>query len=200
MTDESIRALAANLHLAPGKMGILLRQGILAGHSEGARIRLGARSEAESVKAGIARLRWMVIVTPENWRELAANSLAFTAFPAHQEQWIDFVRPGHRMFFYVTRFSVFVAEAEVLGTKQLKPVVWSTGAFAYRVPLKPLVQVEPKQGLRIEGLISRLSFIRKKAQWGTYLRRSIIPLKETDYQIIARRFTAHLGSLSRISP
>lgn len=192
--DAGVRGLAAELRLAAGKIEYLAKKGIIAADTlAGGRPGFSSASK-ELARSAIAQLKWMVIVTPENWRELSANDLAFTMFSGRHEEWLEFVRPGQQMLFYVTRFSSVVAHAEVAGTKQKKRVLWKGGAFTYLVPLRPLVVVDPVHGLPIAPLIRNLQFIVKKANWGMYLRRSLIPLVDRDYRLLVHGLEAHVDS------
>jgi hypothetical protein len=47
---------------------------------------------------------------------------------------------------------------------------------------------EPRKGLPFPPLVDDLAFIRSKRAWATYLRRTLVPIDDSDFALIAREF------------
>ena len=198
MRATSLSSIAEALNLPVDRLEYLHRLGLLRDTSSSRRATTSKPAFVlDDVQRAIANLRWLVIVTPPNWQELAAEGLLFARFAERQRRTLELMSLGQQIAFYVTRFSAFVAIANVLGKPVRKNVMWPGGVFPLAVPIEPSLVLEPKGGAKISPLVSKLEFIHAKKHWAMALRRTIVPLCEQDFALIARHLKQQPDGRSR---
>lgn len=105
------------------------------------------------------------------------------------------IQPGDELVLYVGRGafhnptrdrSQIAGLARVTGPVQQlrKPVVIAGREFACACPIEVGAVLPERQGMRVEPLIPKLSFIKKKTVWGQYLRAGLVELPDGDLRLI----------------
>ena len=113
----------------------------------------------------------------------------------------DAIRPGTPIALYVTRgafHSPTRDEAQIIAIGRVaSDVVTASVQIAGRSYEKSCslildARAPLREGLPFRPLVDRLEFISKKHAWAIYLRRTLVPISNDDFQVIRREFLAFL--------
>jgi hypothetical protein len=114
------------------------------------------------------------------------------------------IQPGDSLVLYVTRGAFHNPtrdRSQIAGLATVmspvsplrKPVVIDGREFTMACDLKIDVVLAERQGVPVEPLVRRLSFVKKKDVWGGYFRSGLVQLPVGDFRTITRA----LGQLRR---
>lgn len=140
--------------------------------------------DAKHASHVLSDLRWLAVVSPDSWARLLEDGLSFTLLGHRYQNVARLIARGQRIAFYMTGTSEFCGIAEVTSSVQNKRTVWPNGAYAYRIPLNPMVHVGPKGGVSAKTMLNQLDFVTSKTQWAQYFRTTMRLISSDDYQRI----------------
>jgi hypothetical protein len=142
------------------------------------------RASIENAKRELEKLRFLAVITPDNWETLCAQGLTFTGIPRSRALWAPLMRHGTQIAFYCTQYSTFVGVAEVTDKPKAKTLLLPSGPYPFTVPLRPIVTLPPSEGVSVKDLIPSLEFMANKTHWEFYVRSSLQHLKDADFERI----------------
>jgi hypothetical protein len=194
---------ARHLGIRVSQLAALVRRGVVTASVNSSSERPSFNGDQlPPLQRALEHLKWLAVVSPENWEMLTDNGLTFTMFPAERRPWLKLMRPGNEILFYITRFSVIAGLAEVVGKVEARSVRMPGGIYELRVPLRPRFTSEPAKGAKILPLVPQLSFIRNKDEWGMSFHHTLFALSDSDFGLIAGGLTgaAPTASVPATSP
>lgn len=107
------------------------------------------------------------------------------------------IQPGDSLVLYVTRGAfhnptrdrsqiVGIATVKSPVTQLRKPVAIGEREFTSACDLETDMLLPERQGLPVEPLVARLSFVKRKEVWGGYFRSGLVELPDRDFRTLAR--------------
>jgi hypothetical protein len=194
MTAYSRREVCDQLGIRPEALSTLIKRGVLRGTSfmaSGHPVSTGGQRVFDedvvaAAQEALVSLRWLCVVSKENWKRLTADSLTYTLLSERYRANADLIRKGNRLAFYVAGAGAFGATAEVTASPASVRTVWPSGAYSIRVPLRS-IQGPLKNWLPVvQPLLPALSFVRNKAEWEMCFRRAIRLIANDDFDVSER--------------
>lgn len=188
MESFGIKDFAHRLGISSDRALLLVARGILPGSSGPTQSSLEFTDKSvDKAQKALAQLKWLAIVTPENWKRLSADGISYMLFSKRQRPWVELMRPGQQLLFYISRFSVFTAWATINESRKARTVMWPSGIYSDMVALAPVVTLEPRDGIKIAPMVPVLDFIRAKRNWAMSVRRTLVPLTDDDFDRVTQK-------------
>jgi predicted RNA-binding protein len=138
---------------------------------------------------------WLIVTTPENWNVIKEKHVV--GIPGRNKTSFLKVQKGDECLVYIRReinpekrsepavSGIFEVISSTVDKQKIftPPPARQDETFPLRLKVK--LVGSPIEPIPFKPLISQLSFILNKRQWGSYLQgRALIALPEKDYKII----------------
>jgi len=135
---------------------------------------------------------WLCVFTPETWIQAKAINYSQAALPILRAKAGFRMRPGNRIFAYVTKTKKIAAVLEVTGRADISiedSKFGSPGQFPVIIPTRALRIIQNGYWLDMESLVGRLRLFRglsDKKYWSVAIRISPRELSAVDTQVLER--------------
>ena len=131
---------------------------------------------------------WLNLFSYKTWQEFLAAGGEVTGFRDARWPAVQRIKPGDRMLCYLTGVSRWIGLLEVTGPAfQDTTPIWQDNAFAARLPVRPVITLEPETAVPILTLKDRLSIFQNLSNphaWTGRLRGSPSKWKSPDGEAI----------------
>jgi hypothetical protein len=147
---------------------------------------------------------WLCVFTPETWSQAKSINYSQAALPILRAKAGFRMRPGNRIFAYVTKTKKIAAVLEVTGKADIsieESKFGAPGQFPVIIPTRALRIIEDGHWLDMESLVGRLRLFRglsDKKYWSVAIRISPRELSAVDTQILDK-LTSDLPCLQSIT-
>jgi HNH endonuclease/EVE domain-containing protein len=136
---------------------------------------------------------WLGIDAPAVWEEVKQKhdfrSPHPLAFPKRREKSVRKMQVGDRIINYMKEKHVFFAVWEITKERFFDPQIYAGQEFPECVEVKPIVLVEPDEGIPFDEIKNRLKRFQKipnKKNWGGIVRQSATVWDEQDGETILK--------------
>ena len=152
---------------------------------------------------------WTDIFTLETWAQAEAQNFKVSGFPpptpgrgGYSVRMFERVREGDVFLCYCkSPAQRWIGALRVVGSVfESDEPIWGLNEhgqsrFPWRYPVEPLVTVDPERGVPGAEVAQQLPFLRRLAQWGTYLQRSLNPVPDADGEALLAMLQAPRDSI-----
>jgi Cdc6-like AAA superfamily ATPase len=108
--------------------------------------------------SGVGNNYWLDIFTATTWKEFRDAGAHTSGFPQRRRNTVKKVQPGDIFLCYVTGVSRWVGALEVIGPSSDDRTIWKDGIYPSRLEVRPLILLEPEDGVRLAELEGHVSF------------------------------------------
>lgn len=106
----------------------------------------------------MARTYWLDLFTVETWQEFRTNGSCVSGFSDARYKTVERMKEGDYLLCYLTRASRWVGVLEVTGPAFKDDTrIWASQPFPSRVPVKPVVELDPEYGVPVLDMRDELS-------------------------------------------
>jgi predicted RNA-binding protein len=146
---------------------------------------------------------WLDLFTATTWKEFIENGANITGFRSSRWNTVQKIKTGDYFICYLAGVMRFVGILQVTGEAYKdNSVIWKDEDFPCRLPVKPIITLEPETAVPIKELKDRLSIFKNLSTpraWTASLRSSPYKWKETDGDIILQSVqSAKLNPIFRL--
>jgi predicted RNA-binding protein len=131
---------------------------------------------------------WLISTSPEDFKIDREIGFSKQGLRQRNKKMVKRFKPGDRVVYHITKISKLGAIATITSGYYYddKTKIWAdeTEIWPVRTKSEPYLVLEDDELLDLKKLVKNLSFINDKVNWGMYLRGSLRPLPEEDYQLI----------------
>ena len=131
---------------------------------------------------------WLDLFTGVTWNEFREAGSKITGFRETRWKTIQRIKEGDIFLCYLTGVSRFVGLLEVTGKPfQDDTPIWKDQVFPCRLPVKPLLELDPEYGVSVHDLRDRLScFLKSEARnaWTGAFRGSPAKWSQADGEAV----------------
>jgi len=111
---------------------------------------------------------WLDLFTGTTWREFKEAGANVSGFRAKQLKSAKKLKPGDIFLCYLTGVMRWVGALEIIGPSTDNRKIWKEQDFPVRFNVKPLLLLEPEDGVPMEQLESRVKFYRSSGDRGKF--------------------------------
>lgn len=141
----------------------------------------------------MARNYWLDLFTVETWEEFRFNGSSISGFSESSLKTVQQMKHGDYLLCYLTRASRWVGVLEVVGDAFVdRSVIWKSQTFPSRLPVRPVLEVDPEFGVAVLDLRDQLSVFQGLGNpnlWSGPFRRSPTKWKTADGEVVLRALT-----------
>lgn len=138
----------------------------------------------------MAAVYWLDVFTTETWLEFRQHGAAISGFPEGRQATVQRMRPGDLLLCYLTRYSRWVGLLKVNGQPYWdESPIWSKATYPSRVPVHPVVLLEPEQGIPVLTMRNELSVfqgLKNPNKWSGPFRHSPSQWTQKDGVVVAQ--------------
>lgn len=138
----------------------------------------------------MARNYWLDLFSVETWEEFRINGSSISGFSESSLKMVQQMKQGDYLLCYLTRASRWVGVLEVIGDSFVdNSVIWKSQAFPARVPVRPVIELEPEFGVPVLDMRDELSVFQGLGNpnlWSGPFRRSAKQWKAADGEVVLR--------------
>jgi predicted RNA-binding protein len=131
---------------------------------------------------------WLISTSPADFKIDREIGFSRQGLRQRNKNMVKRFKPGDRVVYHITKISKLGAIATITSGYYYddKTKIWAdeTEIWPVRTKSEPYLVLEDDELLDLKKLVKNLSFINDKVNWGMYLRGSLRPLPEEDYQLI----------------
>jgi len=123
---------------------------------------------------------WLDLFTGTTWDEFRQAGAKVSGFRHRMRNTVAKVKPGDVLLCYMTGVKRWVGALEVRGRSDDKRDIWSVATFPERLAVRPLIMLDPENGIPMDELQGHVEFFEGPEDRGKYkgfIRRSPNPLK-----------------------
>ncbi len=127
----------------------------------------------------------MFIINKENWEVVKKSNI----IGSNRKNKVGLIKKDDLVIMYSIRpLSSIMGSFKVKSRNSEKRPIFSGGLYPYRLNLEPINIL--KGPIKIKSLVNKLSFIKRKETWQTYLFgvKGIRELSKIDYETITNAF------------
>jgi hypothetical protein len=132
---------------------------------------------------------WLDLFTGTTWNEFRKAGSEITGFRESRWNTIQKIKQGDIFICYLTGVSRFVGLLQVTGKAvRDETPIWKDQVFPCRLPVKPLLQLDPEYGISVHDLRDRLScFLKSESRnaWTGAFRGSPAKWSQSDGDAVA---------------
>jgi hypothetical protein len=111
----------------------------------------------------LAMTYWLDLFTGQTWQEFREYGATVSGFRKRMHNAVNRIKPGDVLLCYLTGVMRWVGALEVHGPSREKKMIWEFDEFPERLSVKPIVLLEPEQGVPMEQLEGKVDFYRSRA-------------------------------------
>src|SRR5437667_12509866 len=111
---------------------------------------------------------WLDLFTGTTWDEFRQAGSGVTGFRVKQTKYAKNVKPGDILLCYLTGVMRWVGALEVVGLSKDNRPIWKDVDFPVRFDVKPLVVLQPENGIPMSDLEGRVDFFRSAKDRGQF--------------------------------
>ena len=118
---------------------------------------------------------WLNLFTGTTWQESKASGAQTTGFRNRMRNTVARVKPGDILLCYITGIMRWVGALEVIGPSDDDSKIWSIADFPSRLTVKPIIMLEPENGIPMSKLEGHVEFYEgpsDKGKFKGFVRRS----------------------------
>ncbi len=118
---------------------------------------------------------WLDLFTGTTWDEFREAGANVSGFRHRMRNTVAKIKPGDVLLCYMTGVMRWVGALEVLGPSDDKREIWSLAEFPERLAVRPVVMLEPENGVPMGELEGHVEFFRGPGDRGKFkgfIRRS----------------------------
>lgn len=118
---------------------------------------------------------WIDLFTGTTWEEFLKDGANVTGFRHRMRNTVRNIPPGDILLCYVTGVMRWIGALEVVGLSDDKRRIWKREEFPARLEVRPIVMLEPENGVLMEDLEGRVRFYRgpeDRGKFKGFVRRS----------------------------
>ena len=118
---------------------------------------------------------WLNLFTGTTWEELRKAGSNITGFSEHRKGIASRIEPGDIFLCYLTGVMRWVGALEVIGLTRDSSPIWKDADYPVRFEVRPLILLEPEQGIPMDELEGRVDFFtgpKDKGKFKGFLRGS----------------------------
>ncbi len=118
---------------------------------------------------------WLNLFTGTTWEELRKAGSNITGFSEHRKGIANRIEPGDIFLCYLTGVMRWVGALEVIGPTRDSSPIWKDANYPVRFEVRPLILLEPEQGIPMDELEGRVDFFtgpKDKGKFKGFLRGS----------------------------
>jgi len=118
---------------------------------------------------------WLDLFTGTTWAEFRKAGAKVSGFRHRMRRTVAKIQPGDVLLCYMTGVMRWVGALEVVGPSDDEQKIWSVADFPARVEVKPLVMLEPVNGIPMSELEGKVEFYQSVADrpgYKGFVRRS----------------------------
>lgn len=138
----------------------------------------------------MARTYWLDLFAVETWQEFRDHGATVSGFSEGRMVTVRRMRPGDYLLCYLTRASRWVGILEVTGETYLDQTpIWSSQLFPSRIPVKPVIALDPEFGVPVLDMRDELTVFENldnPNRWSGPFRGSPAKWKPADGEVIFR--------------
>jgi hypothetical protein len=131
---------------------------------------------------------WLDLFTGTTWDEFRRAGSKISGFSQRRHKIVDEIKAGDVFLCYLTGVMLWVGALEVVGASNDTSPIWKDADFPVRFEVRPLIILEPEQGIPMDELEGRVTFYAGPHDKGKYkgiVRNSPTLFKDrTDGQLI----------------
>jgi hypothetical protein len=132
------------------------------------RSEFAADRETNGLALRIAMNYWLDLFTGTTWREFRESGANVSGFRARQVKSAEQMKPGDIFLCYLTGVMRWVGALEIIGPSDDKRNIWKEQDFPVRFNVKPLVLLEPENGIPMAQLEGRVKFFQSAKDRGKF--------------------------------
>ena len=106
---------------------------------------------------------WLDLFTGQTWQEFRDYGATVSGFRNRMRNAVNRIKPGDVLLCYLTGVMRWVGALEVQGPSRDKKIIWEFDEFPERLSVKPIVLLQPEQGVPMEQLEGKVEFYRSRA-------------------------------------
>jgi len=106
---------------------------------------------------------WLDLFTGQTWQEFREYDATVSGFRKRMGNAVNRIKPGDVLLCYLTGVMRWVGALEVHGPSRDKKMIWEFDEFPERLSVKPIVLLQPEQGVPMEQLEGKVDFYRSRA-------------------------------------
>lgn len=135
---------------------------------------------------------WLCLFTPETWSQARSINYSQAALPILRAKAAFRMRPGNRIFVYITKVKKIAAVLEVTDRADIsieESKFGSPGQFPVIIPTRAVRIIQDAYWLDMESLVGRLRLFRglsDKKYWSVALRISPRELSSVDNAVLEK--------------
>jgi EVE domain len=109
----------------------------------------------------VAATYWLDLFTVDTWREFRGHGADVSGFSESRFSTVKKMKPGDLLLCYLTRASRWVGVLEVTGSAFYDEApIWKSQVFPSRVPVRPVVALDPEYGVPVLDMRDELSVFK----------------------------------------
>lgn len=133
---------------------------------------------------------WLCLFNKTTWQEFLDAGGNVMGFPQTRQNTVKRIKPGDYLLGYMTGISKWIAALEVTSEPydDIENKIWQQSLFPCRVDVKPVVQVEPDDGIHALSISEQMHLFDqlKTPQWGLLFRIAPRELHPEDGELLVK--------------
>jgi len=124
---------------------------------------------------------WLDLFTGTTWQEFRDAGDSVSGFRKRRKKSVQAIKEGDILLCYLTGVMRWVGALEVIGPSKDTSDIWSIDEFPERLEVRPLIILEPENGVLMEELEGKVDFYKDESDRGYFkgfLRGSPIKFKK----------------------
>jgi hypothetical protein len=101
---------------------------------------------------------WLDLFTGTTWEEFRKAGAKVSGFRYRRRLIVERIKPGDILLCYLTGVMRWVGALEVIGSSKDTSRIWKDDEFPARLDVKPLIMLDPENGLPMDQLKGKVSF------------------------------------------
>ncbi len=110
---------------------------------------------------------WLDVFTEKTWQQFREAGGTTSGFSLRRQKIVSQIKPGDILLCYLAHSDkLWVGALEVIGPSQDIRSIWTDEEFSLRLEVRPLVQLEPNQGVQLNSLKEQVTLSQRLADPG----------------------------------
>lgn len=111
---------------------------------------------------------WLDLFTGTTWSEFREAGSNVSGFRSTRQKMVERIKPGDILLCYLTGVMRWVCALEVVGPSKDERAIWKFDEFPARLDVKPLVMLNPENGIPMEKLAGKVQFYQESKDAGKF--------------------------------
>jgi hypothetical protein len=111
---------------------------------------------------------WLDLFTGTTWSEFREAGANVSGFRSTRQKMVERIKSGDILLCYLTGVMRWVGALEVIGPSKDERAIWKFDDFPARLDVKPLVMLNPENGIPMERLAGKVQFYQESKDAGKF--------------------------------